>query len=179
MLNQKGSIDQLRFLLILALSIVIGTLGPTPSRIFAQATSPVIKINAEAAKADITVEPLRGNLSVLFGSGGNIIVLNGRDGKLLVDSGIAVSRTKIQTALDTISQAPLKYVINTHWHWDHTDGNEWTHSLGATVIAQENTLKHMSVITRVEDWDHTFPAAPIGARPSVTFETDKTLKFDG
>src|SRR5215831_1054078 len=94
-------------------------------RVSAQATSPVIKINEAAAKSDITVEQLRGNLSVLFGSGGNIVVLNGPDGKLVVDSGIAVSKEKIQAALNKIGAGPPKYVINTHWHWDHTDGNEW------------------------------------------------------
>jgi glyoxylase-like metal-dependent hydrolase (beta-lactamase superfamily II) len=114
-----------------------------------------------------------------MGSGGNIAVLTGPEGKLLVDAGIAVSRPKIQVALGSISQAPLKYVINTHWHWDHTDGNEWAHNLGATIIAQENTLKHLSTTTRVEDWNYTFQPAPISARPTVIFKTDKTLKFDG
>lgn len=150
-----------------------------PGQIFAQAVSPVTKINDAAAKADITVESLRGNISVLMGSGGNIVVLTGADGKLMVDGGIAVSRVKIQAALDRISNAPLKYLINTHFHWDHTDGNEWLHNLGATVIAQENTLKRLSVATRVEDWNFTFQPAPIAARPTVTFKTDKTLKFDG
>lgn len=122
----------------------------------AQATSPVIKINEAAANSDITVEPLRGSLSVLFGSGGNIVVLDGPDGKLLVDAGIAVSKDKIQAALDRISAAPIKYVINTHWHWDHTDGNEWVHNQGATIIAHENVLKRLSATTRVEDWNYTF-----------------------
>ena len=160
-----------------ALVIVVGWFCPT--HLFAQATSPVIKINEEAAKADITVEKLRGNISVLSGSGGNIIVLTGPDGKLLVDAGIAVSRAKIQRALDGISQAPIKYLINTHWHWDHTDGNEWVHNLGATIIARENVLKRLSATTRVEDWNYTFQPWPIGGRPTVTFKTDKTLNFDG
>ncbi len=141
--------------------------------------SPFIKISEAAANSDITVEQLRGNLSVLFGSGGNILVLNGPDGKLLVDAGIAVSKEKIQAALDKIGAAPAKYVINTHWHWDHTDGNEWLHQQGATIIAQENTLKHLSVATRVEEWNHTFQPWLVDAHPTITFRTDKTLKFDG
>ena len=145
----------------------------------AQATSPVIKINEAAATSDVTVEQLRGNLSVLFGSGGNIVVLNGPDGKLLVDDGIAVSKDKIQAALDRISAEPIKYVINTHWHWDHTDGNEWVHNQGATIIAHENVLKRLSATTRVEDWNYTFQPWPMSGRPTVTFKTEKTLNFDG
>jgi glyoxylase-like metal-dependent hydrolase (beta-lactamase superfamily II) len=148
-----------------------------PGGVFAQAVSPVIRINAEAAKADITVQNLRGNISVLMGSGGNITVLTGTGGKLMVDGGIAVSRSKIQAALDGISNAPLRYLINTHWHWDHTDGNEWLREQGATIIAQENTLKRLSVATRVEDWDYTFEPATGAARPTVTFKTAKTLRF--
>ncbi len=167
------------FISICALFVSIGGLL-APVQIFAQeAVSPVTKINEEAAKADITVETLRGNLSVLTGSGGNITVLTGTDGKLMVDGGIAVSQVKIQAALDQISNAPLKYLINTHWHWDHTDSNEWLHEQGATIIAQENTLKRLLVATRVEDWNYTFQPPPTGARPTVTFKTDKTLKFDG
>lgn len=163
--------------LILVFVVIVTTI-PT-ANVSAQATSPVIKINEAATKSEVTVEPLRGNLSVLFGSGGNIIVLNGPDGKLLVDAGIAVSKDKIQAALDRISAEPIKYLINTHWHWDHTDGNEWVHNQGATIIAQENVLKRLSATTRVDDWDYTFQPWPTGGRPTVTFKTEKTLKFDG
>ena len=76
----------------------------------------------------------------MFGSGGNIVVLSGPAGKLLVDDGIAVSKDKIQAALYRISAQPIKYVINTHWHWDHTDGNEWVHKQSATIIAHENVV---------------------------------------
>ena len=79
------------------------------------------------AEGDLIVETVRGNISVLFGSGANIVVLSGTQGKILVDSGIAVSEAKVKAALAKISPAPLTYVINTHWHWDHTDGNGWMH----------------------------------------------------
>lgn len=165
---------------LLALNILaVSIIWLTPPQIFAQADSPVTKINEAAAKADITVERLRDNISMLTGSGGNIVVFTGPDGKLLVDAGISVSQTKIQAALDGLSPAPLKYVINTHWHWDHADGNEWAHKAGATIIAQENVLKRLSNTERVEDWNYTFQPVAAGGRPSVTFKTDKTLKFNG
>ena len=87
-------------------------------------------VNA-AAKAKINVQPLRRNISVLEGSGGNIAVLTGRDGKLLVDAGFSVSRPAISDALGSINADPIKHLINTHWHTDHTDGNAWLHSAGA------------------------------------------------
>jgi len=76
-------------------------------------------VNA-AAKAKIVTKTLRRNISVLEGSGGNIAVLSGRDGKLLVDAGFAVSRPALSPALTAISADPIKQLINTHWHTDHT-----------------------------------------------------------
>ncbi len=90
--------------------------APTSEPTTADAASPVPKINAEAARAAITVTPLRRNMSVLMGSGGNITVLDGVDGKLLVDCGIAVSKLKIAKALASIGPGPVKLAINTHWH---------------------------------------------------------------
>ena len=167
---------QLRHLTIRFLFIVSVLVQPTPS--FAQAESPFDKINAEATKSNITIQHLRGNISVLMGSGGNIVVLTGPQGKLLVDAGIAVSRMKIQDALNSLDSSQIKYLINTHWHWDHTDGNEWLHETGATIISHPNTLKHLSETTRVEEWNHTFASVPLGGRPTVTIK-NKTMHFDG
>lgn len=160
-------------------ALAVSVMWPAAARVSAQATSPVTRINEEAARADITVESLRGDVSVLSGSGGNIVVFSSPEGKLLVDAGIAVSRPKIEAALARIGAAPPRYVVNTHWHWDHTDGNEWLHSLGATVVAQEGVLKRLSATTRVEEWDFTFRPWPTGGRPTVTFETDKTIRLGG
>ena len=129
-----------------------------------------------AAKAKITVQPIRRNISVLEGSGGNIAVLTGRDGKLLVDAGFAVSRPAISDALTSINPDPIKHLINTHWHTDHTDGNEWLHSAGAAITAHENTRKRLAVDTRVEGWDYTFPAVAKGALPTTVFATDHEMR---
>ena len=150
-----------------------------PRRIFADGESPVIVIRNAAATTKINVTKLRGNVSVLEGSGGNIAVLTGRDGKLLVDAGITASRPRINEALTGISSDPVKHLINTHWHFDHTDGNEWLHSVGAEITAHENTRKHLSVTTRVEGWNFTFPPAPKGALPTKVFEKDLKLHLNG
>jgi glyoxylase-like metal-dependent hydrolase (beta-lactamase superfamily II) len=144
-------------------------------------------INA-AAKAKISVQPVRRNISVLEGSGGNIAVLTGKDGKLLVEAGFAVSRPGITNALASINADPIKHLINTHWHTDHTDGNAWLHAAGAEITAHENTRKRLSVATRVEGWNWTFPAAPAAALPTTVFaaehevrrnDTRITLKYYG
>ena len=139
--------------------------------------SPVITIRNAAAIAKIKVHKLRGNLSVLEGSGGNITVLTGRDGKVLVDAGI--SRPQVEEALAGLSDDPVKHLINSHWHFDHTDGNEWLHSVGAEITAHENARKHLSVSTRVEDWNFTFPPAPTGALPTNLITADETLHLNG
>jgi len=139
--------------------------------------SPVIRIRNAAATAKINILKLRGNISVLEGSGGNITVLTGRDGKLLVDAGI--SRPQVEEALACLSDEPVKYLINSHWHFDHTDGNEWLHSVGAEITAHENTRKHLSVTTRVEDWNFTVPPAPAGALPANVITGDETLHLNG
>lgn len=132
-----------------------------------------------AAAATITVQKLRGNISVLLGAGGNIAVLRGHDGKLLVDAGYAGARPKITSALASISSDPIKHLINTHWHFDHTDGNEWLHSTGAAILAHTNTRKHLSTATRVEGWNFTFAPAPAGAIPSQVFDDGRTLQLNG
>jgi glyoxylase-like metal-dependent hydrolase (beta-lactamase superfamily II) len=131
------------------------------------------------ADSDLVVQPLRGNLTVLMGSGGNITVLSGKEGKFLVDAGISKSHEKVQAALDKISPAPLKYVVNTHWHWDHTDGDAWMHAAGATIVAHKNTFKHLTETTHVDAWNWTFAPVPEGARPTLLVNNQKTFNFAG
>jgi glyoxylase-like metal-dependent hydrolase (beta-lactamase superfamily II) len=126
----------------------------------------------EAAAAKITVQKLRRNINVLLGAGGNIAVLTGPDGKLLVDAEIVTARPNVAAALTGINADPIKQLINTHWHFDHTGGNAWLRESGASILAQENTRKHLLVDTRVEGWHYTFPAAPAGAIPSTVFKED-------
>ncbi len=150
-----------------------------PEDLFAQAQSPVITIINAAKTAKIQVTKLRGNISMLEGSGGNVAVLNGPQGKLLVDAGIGVSKVNMAAALKSLGPQPIKYLINTHWHFDHTYGNEWLHRAGATIVSHETTLKHLHKTVRVEDWNYTFPPAPQAAWPTVVFKDEKVLHFNG
>jgi glyoxylase-like metal-dependent hydrolase (beta-lactamase superfamily II) len=130
-----------------------------------------------AATAPMNVQLLSGRASLVTGSGGNVVALHRDDRVLLVDSGIVGSR--VAAAVANGSSAPVRRVINTHWHFDHTDGNEWLHTNGAEVIAHENTRRRLSVETRVEDWfQFTFPPSPPGALPSTVFTDEHTLQIN-
>ncbi|HEY4075582.1 MAG TPA: MBL fold metallo-hydrolase [Rhizomicrobium sp.] len=141
--------------------------------------SPYSDINAAATASAVTVQSLRGNISMLQGSGGNIGVLAGPDGLLMVDAGIAVSQKKIVDALHGINPGKIRYVINTHWHWDHTDGNGWVRRSGATIIANDNIIRRLKQTIRVVEWEHTFTPVANADLPNQTLSADKTMSFDG
>jgi len=174
---QLPDISRRRF--IVSASLAATAVCVVPHRVFGGEESLVLASRKAGETANITVQALRGNISALIGSGGNIAVLPGGDGKLIIDSGFLGTRGKISAALSSLSPDPIKHLINTHWHFDHTDGNEWMHSAGATITAHENTRKHLSTATRVEDWNFTFPALPAGAIPTDVFNADKTLHLNG
>jgi glyoxylase-like metal-dependent hydrolase (beta-lactamase superfamily II) len=151
----------------------------TPRAAFAEARGLVSLIKDSAAVSPIDTHKLRNNVSVLEGSGGNIAVLTGSDGKVLIDAGIGVSRPQITKALAALGADPVTHLVNTHWHFDHADGNEWLHSAGAKIIAQQNTRKRLSEVQRVEDWDYNFLPLPSGGTPSEVFEREYKLKLNG
>ena len=146
-----------------------------PGELFAETDTLVVDALREAATAKIEVQKLRRNITVLLGAGGNIAVLTGPDGKLLVDAEIVTARVKVAEALASINADPIKQLINSHWHFDHTGGNDWIHQAGASILAQENTRKHLLKDTWVEGWHYNFLAPPAGAVPSTVFGEDHTV----
>lgn len=161
-----------------ALAIVVAALlGAQPSAAAAQ--TPYANINKAAAAADITLTPLRGGVYLVEGSGGNMAAIGGPEGLLLVDDGIALSKTKMRTALKRVGKGPLRYAINTHWHWDHTDGNGWARQDGAVVVAHANTARHLEETIRVEEWGHTFTPVADSGRADVRITASTTIAFAG
>ncbi|MBD9388598.1 MBL fold metallo-hydrolase [Agrobacterium sp. AGB01] len=158
-----------------ALSLSQVALWPKP----AHAANIVDSLRAAAAGSDIVIHKIRGSISVLEGSGGNIGVLLGKDEKVLVDAGITASRPRIKASLAALGAQPVKHLINTHWHFDHTDGNEWLHSEGAAITAHENTRRHLMEAQRVEDWNFIFPQSPPSAVPGTTIDRDTVLELAG
>lgn len=148
---------------------------PSPPHAYAEARNIVDLIRDEAAKTPIKVHRLRGNVSILEGSGGNIGVLTSADGKVFIDAGITASRPRILEAANALSRDPITNLINTHWHFDHADGNAWLNAEGAAIIAHANTQKHLLAAQRVEDWDFNFPSSPLAAVPTELVSAEKTL----
>ena len=171
-----NEVSRRQFLISSGVAVAAGCLAP--ARLFSQQGLVEMALK-ESATTKITVQTLRRNISVLLGPGGNIAVLTGPDGKLLVDAEVVTARSNVAAALANINADPIKQLINTHWHFDHTGGNEWVHQAGASILAHENTRKHLSVDTRVEGWVYTFPAAPAGAIPTTVFEDEHTVHANG
>ena len=137
----------------------------------------IVPTMIDAAKKDkIIIHPVRRNISMVEGSGANIAVLTGKDGKLLVEAGFSVSRSRIAGALASIDSVPVKHLINTHWHADHTDGNAWLNGAGAEITGHANTKKRLSVDTRVEGWEWTFAALPVGGLPTTVFTSTHEVR---
>ena len=154
---------------------------PTQSvtRYTQKASITAAQMRAGGAAAKIVTIPVRNNVRALMGSGGNILVLPGPDGKISVDTGFATSRMQITEALAAISPEPLRHVIDTHWHFDHTDGNEWMHEVGATIIAQEKVRERMSSRQTIPAFDAVLSPSPAAALPTILFPQTHKVALNG
>src|SRR6202167_1165711 len=128
------------------------------------------------------------NVTMFDGPGGAVVVLNGTDGKFVVDSFVAPAWPRLKKALDGLGKAPVKCVIDTHWHFDHTDNNAHLHAAGAMVLAHENTKTRMSephdlpVLYRGSDGALAglhFDPSPLVALPQQTFADSYKLEANG
>jgi cyclase len=146
------------------------------------ATAPTDRLAAMRAQmgtAPIQAQPLGENLTMLSGPGGNVVVLNGPDGKIVVDTFLLPAWPKLKETLDGLSNVPLKTVIDTHWHFDHTDNNANLHAAGATVLAHENTKTRMAEPHDSALLGMHIPASPADALPQQTFSASEKLQANG
>ncbi len=127
------------------------------------------------AKAEIMTHEVSDGIYMLSGPGGNIGVCAGEDGIFMIDSKFAPMSEKVRAAVTAISPKPIRFIINTHWHHDHTGGNESFGASGILLIAHENTRKRLSAEQFVTAFDKNFPALPHQALPIITFADD--LRF--
>jgi glyoxylase-like metal-dependent hydrolase (beta-lactamase superfamily II) len=145
----------------------------------APAADPVAGVRAQMGGAPIEAQTLADNLTLLSGPGGNVVVLNGPDGKFIVDTFLSPAWPKFKETLEGIGNAPLKFVIDTHWHFDHTDNNAPLHAAGATVLAHENTKKRMSEPHDLPVFGFHFDPSPAEALPQQTFAASHKLEANG
>lgn len=138
---------------------------------------PVIA-QTDFSKVEIKATKVAGNVYMLEGSGGNIGVSVGDDGILIVDDQFAPLADKIRAALKGIADKKLRFILNTHWHGDHTGGNV-AFGPEAPVIAHDNVRKRMAVEQKSEFFKRTTPASPKEALPVITFDHNLTVHFNG
>src|SRR5882757_3328442 len=156
-----------------------------------QASSPaelLADMRAKFNAVPMETQELADNVTMFDGPGGAVTVLNGPDGKFVVDTFVAPAWPRLKEALDGLGSAPVKYVIDTHWHFDHTDNNAHLHATGAKVLAHENTKKRMSephdlpVLYRGADGALAslhFDPSPAEALPQQTFPDSYKLQANG
>jgi len=130
---------------------------------------------------DVQVETkhVAGNVYALFGRGGNIGASAGEDGVFLIDDEYAPLTEKIRNALAAISDKPVKFVINTHWHPDHTGGNENLGRGGVIIVAQDNVRERLNSEQFIERLKRKVPPSPKPALPMITFNDTITFHLNG
>ena len=153
----------MRHLLVSAAAIACAQFAPAK----AQTSAPVA----------VTAEKLAPGVAVLFGQGGNIGVSYGGDGTVLVDDQFAPLTPAIQAAVAELGAAPVKYLINTHWHYDHTGGNENFGKAGALILAHDNVRIRMAAGATVGG--RVVPPATKVALPVVTYDQGLKVHLNG
>jgi glyoxylase-like metal-dependent hydrolase (beta-lactamase superfamily II) len=153
---------------------------------------PAAEQNAARAPNDgeVRVQHVQGNVYMLSGAGGNIAAQTSKEGVLLVDTGLPNMSDKVVAAIRKISDGPIRYIVNTHVHADHTGGNEKIGSLGATIVGGNVTgdiadagkgatiVAHQTLLDRMSMKDGNQAAYPSAAWPTDTFEDEKDLYFN-
>jgi glyoxylase-like metal-dependent hydrolase (beta-lactamase superfamily II) len=131
------------------------------------------------SKVEVKVVPVAGGVSMLVGQGGNIGVTSGKDGIFLVDDQFEPLVPKIRAAVKTLGDGPIRFVVNTHFHGDHTGGNAKLHESGAVIIAQENVRKRLGMERVDRDTKERIPPKPPEAWPLVTYADGVALYLNG
>jgi cyclase len=160
---------------------MIGTPASSPAKLFwlTLIFLPLIAVSIAAqpdlSQVSVRVVPITGSVYMLEGAGGNIGLSVGDADAFIIDDQYAPMTAKIKAAVATVTSKPIRFVVNTHWHDDHTGGNEAMAGSGALIFAHENVRRRMSKEQFLAAFNNRVPASPAGALPVVTF-TD-TLSF--
>ncbi len=163
--------------------LVTAVVATTALAAEAPAPAPPPKAAAPATKPappKLTTEKLGERLWRLAGvEAGGVLVLEGDDGLLIVDTQDSTTAKQLDSGLAKLSLRPVRYVINTHYHDDHTRGNDRFRARGATVIAHANVPLQAAKDTTIEALGWNRKHLPAGAMPTVTFEDSLRLRVNG
>jgi len=147
--------------------------------VLAAAATSAMAQQQDFSKVEIMAEKVAEGVYMLTGAGGNIGLSVGRSGTYVIDDQFAPLTDKILAAIRAITPDPVRFVINTHLHGDHTGGNENLGKAGALVVAHENVRRRMSAEQFSATFNRTTPASPEGALPVVTFTEAVTFHWNG
>ena len=156
----------------------VATIMALSAPVFAQ-QPPAAPPPPDFSKVEIKTTNLGDNIYMLEGQGGNITVAVAKDGIIMVDGQFAPLHDKIKAAVEAISNKPIKYLINTHFHGDHTGGNELFAKDGATVVAQVNVKNRLAAGTSNGLTGAKTPPAPPAALPSDTYTNFSKIRLEG
>jgi len=131
------------------------------------------------SKVEVQAVKLTDTVYMLMGAGGNLGVSAGEDTVFVIDDQYAPMTGKIAAAIAKISAKPVQFILNTHWHGDHTGGNENFGKGGSIIVAHENVRKRMSVEQFIEAFNMRTPASPKAALPVITFASATTFHLNG
>jgi cyclase len=129
------------------------------------------------SKVEIKTEQLAPGVAVLFGAGGNIGVSYGEDGTTLIDDQYAPMTGKIQAAVTALGATPVKFLVNTHWHGDHSGGNENLGNAGAVIMAHDNVRVRLAAGGKIGG--NAVPPAAKAALPVITYADGLKLHLNG
>ena len=141
--------------------------------------SPLLAQQQDFSKVEVKAEKVAEGVYMLTGSGGNIGLSVGKSGTYVIDDQYAPLSEKILAAIRAITPEPVRFVVNTHWHGDHTGGNENMGKAGALLVAHENVRRRMSAEQFNAAFDRKTPPSPEGALPVVTFTDAVTFHWNG
>lgn len=127
----------------------------------------------------VRAERVTENLYLLTGAGGNITVAVGPDGALLVDAGLVQQGAKVVAEVRTITDRPIRYVVNTHFHFDHAEGNAALAGSGAVAVAHESVRRRLATPQTIGALTYEQPAAPAAGLPALTFSDSMTFRLNG
>jgi glyoxylase-like metal-dependent hydrolase (beta-lactamase superfamily II) len=141
--------------------------------------SPVLALAQDFSQVQITTVPVRGSIYMLQGSGGNIGVSIGDDGTFIIDDQFAPLTEKIQAAIRALTPNPVRFVVNSHWHYDHSDGNENFGRAGALIVSHDNSRKRMETDQIVSLSNRPQPPYDEVGLPKITFHDSMRFYYNG